>query len=76
MKGSNPAQLADLAAAIESLSGFVLGQPEALQAARHLAGFVALLLAVDKGDENAGDGSGHRAREAERRPRRVRERRA
>jgi hypothetical protein len=77
---STPADT-ELAAAIRGLGGFALGDAEASEAARNLAGFVAFLAEIDRqtqdgGIENAGDGSGHRVRQAEGRADRVRQRRS
>jgi hypothetical protein len=70
-----------ITAQLRVLSEFAMSESEADEAVRNLVGFVRLLAEIDRneterGDDHAGDRSGHRAREAQRRADRVRQRRA
>jgi hypothetical protein len=81
MAAPGPSPDNHLAAQLRGLSGLTMGESEAVKAARNLVGFLRLLAEIDqsnteRSDDHAGDGSGHRVREAKGRADRVRQRRA
>ena len=81
MAAPGPSPDNHLAAQLRGLSGLTMGESEAVKAARNLVGFVRLLAEIDeskteRSDDHAGDGSGHRVREAKGRADRIRQRSA
>jgi hypothetical protein len=72
--------IADLTTLLRGRSAGGMSDAEAAEAARNLANFMRLLTEIDRndsegGDDDAGNGSGHRIHKAEGRSDRVRERR-
>jgi hypothetical protein len=75
-----PGKVTILEDQLAALSGQALPSEGLTEAARNIAGFVALLACIDRelrerGDDNARHGSGYRIRKAQRRIGCVRERR-